>query len=89
MKAIFLPALVVSLVAGSGPAAAQPLDTLPVPHAYRRALDAGTRAANGEPGPRYWQQHVSFKSPEPACPRAPTVHPLRELHPESPGTHNG
>ena len=61
MRAIVLTVLLVpALAPGPGVAATQPLDTLPVPHAYRRALDAGTRAANGEPGPRYWQQHVSY-----------------------------
>lgn len=37
-----------------------PADTLPVPHAYRRAVEAETRTATGEPGPRYWTQHVSY-----------------------------
>ncbi|GMV06324.1 MAG: peptidase [Gemmatimonadota bacterium] len=40
---------------------AAPADTLPVPHAYLDALAAGTRSRTGEPGPRYWQQHVSYE----------------------------
>jgi hypothetical protein len=35
-------------------------DTLPVPHAYRHAVEVGTRSASGAPGPRYWQQRVEY-----------------------------
>ncbi|HSG06730.1 MAG TPA: M1 family metallopeptidase [Longimicrobiales bacterium] len=38
-----------------------PLDTLPVPHGYLDALAAGTRSRSGAPGPRYWQQGVSYR----------------------------
>jgi hypothetical protein len=38
-----------------------PADTLPLPDAYRAALDAGTRSRSGEPGPRYWQQRMDYR----------------------------
>jgi len=38
-----------------------PLDTLPVPHAYLTALEAGTRSRSGAPGPRYWTQGVAYR----------------------------
>jgi hypothetical protein len=55
--------------AGRGSASPAPRDTVtrpllrPVPatQAYQRALDAGTRSATGQPGPRYWQQAVSYR----------------------------
>jgi hypothetical protein len=31
-----------------------------VPTAYLRAIEAGTRAADGSPGPRYWQQWADY-----------------------------
>jgi hypothetical protein len=37
------------------------LRPVPTTQAYRRALAAGTRAATGAPGPRYWQQGVSYR----------------------------
>jgi len=40
---------------------AAPADTLPVPHRYQDALAAGTRSRTGAPGPRYWQQHASYR----------------------------
>jgi hypothetical protein len=50
-----------------GPSAA--LDTItrpllrPVPttQAFRRAVESGTRTTTGQPGPRYWQQAVSYR----------------------------
>jgi Peptidase family M1 domain len=42
-------------------AASAPADTLPIPHAYQRAVKAGTRSADGAPGPRYWQQRVEYR----------------------------
>jgi hypothetical protein len=41
--------------------AAAPSDTLPVPHRQLAALEAATRTRAGVPGPRYWQQHVSYR----------------------------
>jgi hypothetical protein len=38
-----------------------PSDTLPVPHAYLSALEAGTRSRSGEPGTGYWQQRVDYQ----------------------------
>ncbi len=40
---------------------AAPADTLPVPHRYLDALAALTRSRTGAPGPRYWQQHASYR----------------------------
>ena len=37
------------------------LRAVPTTQAYRRALEAGTRSATGQPGPRYWQQAVSYR----------------------------
>ncbi|MEJ2539467.1 MAG: M1 family metallopeptidase [Gemmatimonadota bacterium] len=37
-----------------------PQDTLPVPHAYLDALEAGTRTRTGAPGPNYWTQRVGY-----------------------------
>jgi hypothetical protein len=41
--------------------AAQSADTLPVPHAYLEALEAGTRSRSGAPGEAYWQQQVDYR----------------------------
>jgi hypothetical protein len=49
---------------GAGGAAAGPgaaTEAVPVPEGYRAALEAGTRSATGAPGPRYWQQGVSYR----------------------------
>jgi hypothetical protein len=35
-------------------------DTLPVPDAYRAALEAGTRSRTGAPGPTYWTNKVDY-----------------------------
>jgi hypothetical protein len=40
---------------------APPVDTLPVPHGYLDALEAGTRSRTGAPGPAYWQQKVDYR----------------------------
>ncbi len=37
-----------------------PQDTLPIPHAYLGALEAGTRSSTGAPGPNYWTQRVEY-----------------------------
>lgn len=37
------------------------LGPVPVPYYYRNGLAAGTRSADGRPGPRYWQQRVSYR----------------------------
>lgn len=31
-----------------------------IPAAYKDAIEAGTRTAEGAPGPNFWQQHVSY-----------------------------
>lgn len=36
------------------------VDTLPVPDAYRAALEAGTRTRTGAPGPAYWTNTVEY-----------------------------
>ena len=53
------PTLVAARAAAQAPAqpAAQPL---PQPRAVRRAFAAGTRSADGRPGPRYWQNHGRY-----------------------------
>jgi hypothetical protein len=58
-----MPALLLALLLGAAPlaAAAQAPDTLPVPHRFLEALDAGTRTRTGEPGPSYWQQRVDYR----------------------------
>lgn len=64
-------ALAAPTEAGARPAAgnrglrhgATPADSrvvIPVPRAFRRAVEAGTRTPTGEPGPRYWQQRVDY-----------------------------
>lgn len=37
------------------------LRAVPMTQGYRQALQAGTRSATGQPGPRYWQQAVSYR----------------------------
>jgi hypothetical protein len=37
------------------------LRAVPVTDAFARALEAGTRSRTGQPGPRYWQQAVSYR----------------------------
>jgi hypothetical protein len=37
------------------------LRPVPTSEAFRRGLAAGTRTANGAPGPRYWQQAVRYR----------------------------
>jgi len=51
-----IPLLLTALLSVSLPA-----DTLPVPHAFQRALRAETRSADGAPGKRYWQQRVDYR----------------------------
>ncbi len=42
-------------------AARRPLpDPVEPPYAFAQALTQGTRAPNGKPGPRYWQQHARY-----------------------------
>ena len=65
--------LIALALAGCAPATSAPapvpdstltrwnLRPVPVGEAYRRGLVAGTRTATGEPGPRYWQQSVSYR----------------------------
>lgn len=36
-------------------------DTLPVPHGYLDALEAGTRSRTGAPGAAYWQQQINYR----------------------------
>jgi len=50
-----------------------PADTLPVPHAYQRAIQAETRSADGAPGARYWQQRVEYRIRASLDPAATTV----------------
>lgn len=55
---------VVSPARGGGEVPNQPLPGLgpvPVPNYYRGGLERGTRAADGRPGPRYWQQRVNYR----------------------------
>src|SRR5690606_1708062 len=41
---------------------AQPAVTpIPVPEAFAAAVEAGTRTMTGRPGPRYWQQELSYR----------------------------
>lgn len=37
------------------------VEPVPVPNAFRAAVDAGTRTLDGRPGPRYWQQEVDYR----------------------------
>jgi hypothetical protein len=76
MKMMLLGALALSACAPAmreaapapAPAAAVAMDSArrwnvrptPVSEAYRGALAAGTRAATGQPGARYWQQSVAY-----------------------------
>lgn len=39
----------------------QGTDSIPVPEPFRDAVEAGTRAWSGAPGPGYWQQRVSYR----------------------------
>ena len=49
------------------PAAAAPAIERPIPYpvdlppGYVRALERGTRSANGAPGPRYWEQEAEYR----------------------------
>ncbi len=56
--------------APSGAPAPEPMDEaparhalrpVPVPAAFRAAMEKGTRSAAGVPGPRYWQQGVRYR----------------------------
>ena len=44
-----------------------------VPRGYARAVERGTRAANGLPGPRYWQQWANYRIRTSIDPAAKTV----------------
>lgn len=37
------------------------VEPVPVPEAFAAAVEAGTRTMTGRPGPRYWQQTVSYR----------------------------
>ena len=52
--------LIVAALAPSLVAAQTPAPTLPQPRAVRRAFAAGTRATDGRPGPRYWQNRARY-----------------------------
>jgi hypothetical protein len=66
-----LAALMAAACAPAGRSAAGPaprdtitrplLRPVPMTQGYRGALEAGTRSATGQPGPRYWQQAVSYR----------------------------
>lgn len=68
MKALLLGALIALPTSGAvadvvpGPNARPTVagDTLPVPNAYRAALEAGTRSRSGAPGPSYWTNEVDY-----------------------------
>ncbi|HEX8362372.1 MAG TPA: M1 family metallopeptidase [Longimicrobium sp.] len=78
-----LAAVLASACAPAGRPVAEPAprDTItrpllrPVPMAqgYRRALEAGTRSATGQPGPRYWQQSVSYRIQAELDPQSATL----------------
>ncbi len=60
--------------------ASPPVDTLPVPHAYLNALEAGTRTRSGAPGPRYWQQKVDYRIQAELHPREHRVAGRETIH---------
>ncbi|HEV2149996.1 MAG TPA: M1 family metallopeptidase [Longimicrobiaceae bacterium] len=71
VPAVLFLALLAGACAGSGGPAAGPtpsdtatrhlLRPVPVPAAFRAAIERGTRTTTGAPGPRYWQQEVSYR----------------------------
>jgi hypothetical protein len=54
------PRAAASAPTGGPASAARAPGPLPVTHAYGRALEKGTRRADGSPGPGYWQQRVRY-----------------------------
>ncbi|MFL5386866.1 MAG: M1 family metallopeptidase [Longimicrobiaceae bacterium] len=62
------------LLALAAPAAAAAQDTIPVSEAFRRGVAAGTRTTTGMPGPRYWQQVVSYTIRAELDPRTTLLH---------------
>ncbi|MQA91699.1 MAG: hypothetical protein GEU90_16005, partial [Gemmatimonas sp.] len=49
------------------------LREIPVPDFYRQGLEAGTRSANGAPGPAYWQNSVSYTIDAELIPESATL----------------
>ncbi len=63
---------------------------VPVPPAFERAVGNGTRTMTGEPGPRYWQNHVEYDIQATVAPRDALLTGVETVvyHNESPDTLN-
>lgn len=66
MRFVFLSTLALAGLA----ATAQTTPTLYQPRDIKRAFDRGTRAADGRPGPKYWQNHARYDITVQAAPPA-------------------
>jgi len=55
------------------------VEPVPVPSAFRAAVERGTRTLDGRPGPRYWQQRVSYRIDAELDPRTARVQGQGEL----------
>jgi hypothetical protein len=68
MRSLFLSALALAGLAHA--ATAQTTPTLYQPRDIKRAFDKGTRAADGRPGPKYWQNRARYDITVQAAPPA-------------------
>lgn len=73
-----LPAVLNAQQPAAAPARAWPParpvpNPIEVPRGFQRALEQGTRQANGMPGPRYWQQWANYRIRTSIDPAAKTV----------------
>jgi len=67
---------------GGGIVPNQPLPgwgPVPVPYAFRRGVEAGTRTEDGRPGPRYWQQRVRYRIDAELDPRTAVLQGQEEV----------
>lgn len=55
------------------------LGPVPVPDAFRRGVENGTRSEDGRPGPRYWQQRVRYRIDAELDPRTAVLQGQEEV----------
>lgn len=68
-----LPSVLAAQQAAPWPPARPFPNPVEVPRGFERALQRGTRQANGMPGPRYWQQWANYRIHTSIDPAAKTV----------------
>lgn len=73
------PAANAATSATAAPSAAAPADALYMPRDVRAAYAAGTRSADGNPGPKYWQNHAVHTMDITVAPPSRTISATQEI----------